>query len=99
MRRAPSRTSSSINDDEPLGTPAGSAAEPPGTIVSTGRTFPTGVGAPILLEGLQVIGRVRPLSLIHRSQALLRALICRCLEGSDRQDAPICLYVAVSPSG
>jgi hypothetical protein len=29
--------------------------------VSTGRTFPTGVGAPILLEGLQVIGRVRPL--------------------------------------
>jgi transposase-like protein len=28
--------------------------------VSTGRTFPTGVGAPILLEGLQVIGRVRP---------------------------------------
>jgi hypothetical protein len=39
--------------------------------VSTGRTFPTGVGAPILLEGLQVIGRVRPLLLIHRSQALL----------------------------
>src|SRR3954454_4738972 len=30
-------------------------------MVSTGRTFPTGVGAPILLEGLQVIGRVRPL--------------------------------------
>jgi hypothetical protein len=39
--------------------------------MSTGRTFPTGVGAPILLEGLQVIGRVRPLSVIHRSQALL----------------------------
>jgi hypothetical protein len=29
--------------------------------VSTGRTLPTGVGAPILLDGLQVIGRVRPL--------------------------------------
>jgi hypothetical protein len=28
--------------------------------VSKGRTFPTGVGAPILLEGMQVIGRVRP---------------------------------------
>jgi hypothetical protein len=41
--------------------------------VSTGRTFPTGVGAPILLEGLQVIGRVRPSSVIHRSQALLAA--------------------------
>jgi hypothetical protein len=27
--------------------------------VSKGRTFPTGVGAPILLEGIQVIGRVR----------------------------------------
>jgi hypothetical protein len=39
--------------------------------VSTGRTLPTGVGAPILLEGLQVIGRVRPVHLIHRSQALL----------------------------
>src|SRR5690349_9628943 len=71
MRRAPSRTSWSINDDEQSDIPAGSASEPPGTIVSTGRTFPTGVGAPILLEGLQVIGRVRPLHLIHRSQALL----------------------------
>jgi hypothetical protein len=39
--------------------------------VSTGRTFPTGVGAPILLEGLQVIGRVRPLSLIHRHPIFL----------------------------
>ena len=42
-----------------------------GELSVTGRTFPTGVGAPILLEGLQVIGRVRPLSLIHGSQALL----------------------------
>ena len=38
-----------------------------GELSVTGRTFPTGVGAPILLEGLQVIGRVRPLSLIHGS--------------------------------
>jgi hypothetical protein len=28
--------------------------------VSKGRTFPTGVAAPILLEGMRVIGRVRP---------------------------------------
>lgn len=41
--------------------------------MSTGHTFPAGVGAPILLEGLQVIGRVRPPSVIHRSQALLGA--------------------------
>ena len=38
-----------------------SASAAPGTTVSTGRTFPTGVGAPILLEGLKMIGRVRPL--------------------------------------
>jgi hypothetical protein len=39
--------------------------------VSKSRTFPTAVGASILLEGLQVLGRVRPLSVIHRSQASL----------------------------
>ena len=38
-----------------------SASAAPGTTVSTGRTFPTGVGAPILLDGLKMIGRVRPL--------------------------------------
>jgi hypothetical protein len=43
--------------------------------VSTGRTFPTGVGAPILLEGMQMIGRVRPLLLIHRFQALLPVFV------------------------
>ena len=42
-----------------------------GTTLSTGRTFPTGVGAPILLEGMQITGRVRPLLVIHRFQALL----------------------------
>jgi 3-oxoacyl-[acyl-carrier protein] reductase len=29
--------------------------------VSTGRTFPTGVGAPILLEHIKITRRVRPL--------------------------------------
>ena len=29
--------------------------------MSTGCTLPTGVGAPILLDGLKMIGRVRPL--------------------------------------
>src|SRR5215207_8396919 len=73
IRRAPSRTSSSINAVPPSRR-VSSASAAPGTTVSTGRTFPTGVGAPTLLEGLQVIGRVRPLSLIHRSQALLGEL-------------------------
>jgi HEAT repeat protein len=41
--------------------------------VSTGRTLPTGVGAPILLESLKITGRVRPLQVIHRFQALLWA--------------------------
>jgi len=70
-----SRTISSINDNEsdpPVGR-GPSAAAAPVTAVSMGPTFPTGVGAPILLEGLQVIGRVRPLPLIHRSQALLQS--------------------------
>mgnify|MGYP006952620214 CR=1 FL=1 len=39
--------------------------------MSTGRTLPTGVGAPILLDGLKITGRVRPLQVIHRFQALL----------------------------
>jgi hypothetical protein len=30
--------------------------------VSTGRTFPTGVRAPIFLDGLKITGRVRPSS-------------------------------------
>jgi hypothetical protein len=38
-----------------------------------GRTFPTGVAAPALLEGFKMIGRVRPLLVIHRFQALLSA--------------------------
>jgi hypothetical protein len=29
--------------------------------VNTGRTFPTGVGAPALLEIVRMIGRVRPI--------------------------------------
>src|SRR6185503_1148037 len=56
---------------EPLSRRGSSASAAPGTTVSTGRTFPTGVGAPILLEGLHVLGRVRPSSVTHRSQALL----------------------------
>src|SRR3984893_3741444 len=64
IRRAPSRTMSSITDeDSPSATlpirascPAGS-----GTTVSMGRTFPTSVGAPVLLENLHSItGKVRP---------------------------------------
>jgi hypothetical protein len=39
---APSRTISSINDEPARRGPP--ASEPPGTTVSTGRTFPTGVG-------------------------------------------------------
>src|SRR3954469_11267980 len=74
IRRAPSRTISSIN--APLSGRRGpSASAAPGTTVSTGRTLPTGVGAPILLDGLQVIGRVRPLlghpqvsSIAHRTR-------------------------------
>src|SRR5207253_2405032 len=45
-----------------------------GTTVSTGRTFPTGVGAPILLDGPQDEreGTTPPsILLIHRFQALL----------------------------
>ena len=36
-----------------------------------GRTFPTSVPAPVLLESLKITGRVRPALLIHRVQALL----------------------------
>ena len=50
IRRAPSRTISSINLT-PSGRRGPSASAAPGTTVSTGRTLPTGVGAPILLEG------------------------------------------------
>ena len=39
--------------------------------MSTGRTFPTSVAAPVLLESLKITGRVRPLQVIHRFQALL----------------------------
>jgi hypothetical protein len=38
-----------------------SASAAPGTTVRTGRTFPTGVGAPILLEHTKITRRVRPL--------------------------------------
>jgi hypothetical protein len=38
-----------------------------------GRTFPTSVPAPVLLESLKITGRVRPSLLIHRVQALLVA--------------------------
>ena len=53
--------------------------------MSKGRTFPTGVGAPILLDGLQVIGRVRPLSVIHRFQALLLIAAAAELNGRPRK--------------
>ena len=39
--------------------------------MSTGRTFPTSVPAPVLLESLKITGRVRPALVIHRFQALL----------------------------
>src|SRR4051794_27930673 len=60
MRRAPERTSSSINDVPPSRR-GSSASAAPGTTVSTGRTLPTGVGAPILLEHTKITRRVRPL--------------------------------------
>ena len=42
--------------------------------MSTGRTFPTGVGAPVLLEDLKITGRVRPLHAHPQVQALLALL-------------------------
>jgi hypothetical protein len=45
--------------------------------VSTGRTFPTSVAAPVLLESLKITGRVRPLQVIHRFQALLATIARR----------------------
>ena len=50
-------------------------AAAPGTTLSTGRTLPTGVGPPALLESLKIIGRVRPLLVIHRFQALLPCVV------------------------
>jgi hypothetical protein len=47
-----------------------------GDTLSMGRTFPTGVGAPILLEGLQITRRYDPSLVIHRFQALLPAGRC-----------------------
>ena len=42
--------------------------------MNTGRTFPTSVAAPVLLESLKITGRVRPALVIHRFQALLALL-------------------------
>ncbi len=42
--------------------------------MSTGRTLPAGVDPPALLQSLKITGRVRPLQVIHRSQALLHDL-------------------------
>ena len=46
--------------------------------MSTGRTLPTGVGAPVLLEGLKMIGRVRPLLALHRHPIFLPSSGGRC---------------------
>ena len=47
--------------------------------MSTGRTFPTGVGAPALLEGLQDDREGTTPPVIHRSQALLGDVLVRDL--------------------
>jgi hypothetical protein len=50
IRRAPSRTISSITDEPPCRR-GSSASAAPGTTVSTGRSFPTGVAAPTFARG------------------------------------------------
>src|SRR4051794_14189991 len=69
----PSRASPTVQGPEAPSRPGSSEPSAPGTTVSTGRTFPTSVPAPVLLESLKITGRVRPALLIHRVQALLRS--------------------------
>ncbi|WP_154667139.1 hypothetical protein [Pseudonocardia asaccharolytica] len=74
IRRAPSRPIWSINDaDARSPPPVGWSSRPLSsseTTVNTGRTFPTSLAAPVLLDSFTITGRVRPL-VIHRFQALL----------------------------
>src|SRR5947209_14762247 len=76
---------SSINDELPAPPGLAQSSQPsnsPETTVSTGRTFPTGVGAPALLEDLQDDREGTTLLVIHRFQALLP-----CGEHNDSQAA------------
>src|SRR5947209_13881204 len=87
---------SSINDELPAPPGLAQSSQPsnsPETTVSTGRTFPTGVGAPALLEDLQDDREGTTLLVIHRFQALLPALLGDAQHAST---SPVIFSIAVA---
>ena len=53
--------------------------------MSTGRTFPTGVGAPILLEHIKITRRVRPLQRHPHVSSIAQGSITKTGNGHARR--------------